>query len=305
MTSTSTLGSQTSSASRYSGNVVRRVPAVIMQTAQVVKDGMRLSHPDDESALNKLHCFVRSTLLEVFVVKPRNEDSDRCFPTNLVGIRCAICGRMSKNERENERNGKMPVFFPKSVQDLYRGVCTWQRIHFGSCKHMPEKYKEQYKHYKNSDLTCGWKRHWITSAYDMGLRNIDANRSGVIYNPNSKIEEFNKDSDTNLGKKTNKNLIEHKNKICLRNVDSDRSGATYASGSSVVIDINDDKLVAPTTTNRIDVVPHNDNEESNRTNDNDVNGSKQQQQRKVEDKPDSSEENRIKKKSTRSERRRG
>ena len=297
MPSTSALESQTSSASRNSSKVIRNVPAVIMQTAHVVKDGMRLSHPDDESALNRLHCFVRSTLLEVvIVVKPRSEDSDRCFPTNLVGIRCAICGRMSKKERRNE---KMPAFFPKSVQDIYRGVFTWQRIHFGSCEHMPEAYKESYKFYKDSDLTRGRKRHWITSAYDMGLRNIDANRSGVTYNPNSKIEEFDKDSDTNLGKKTNQNLIEHQNKIRLQSVDSIRSGATYASNSSVVIDVNDEKLVSPTTTEKTDDVPHNDNIESNRTNDNNVDDNKQQQQRKSEDNPDSSEENRIEKKNRR------
>ena len=177
--------SQATSATRNSSKVLRNVPAVIMKTAQLVHDGMRLSHSSDEEALNKLHCFVRSTLLEVFVVKPGNEDSDRCFPKNLVGIRCAICGRMSKDERGNE---KMAVFFPKSVQDLYRGVCTWQRIHFGSCKHMPEEYKEQYKHYKNSDLTRGRKDHWINSAYEIGLRNVDSNRSGVTYDPNSKIE---------------------------------------------------------------------------------------------------------------------
>jgi hypothetical protein len=83
-----------------------------------VAQNMRLSHPNDSQHLNTLHCFVRTELLEVFALKPGavNNSSDE---HNIVGIRCTQCGTLSKKERGNE---KMAVFFPKSVQDLYRGV---------------------------------------------------------------------------------------------------------------------------------------------------------------------------------------
>eukprot|EP00536_Pseudo-nitzschia_multiseries_P015432 jgi/Psemu1/146332/gw1.886.11.1 len=77
----------------------------------------------------------------------------------------------------------MASFFPKSIDEIYRGVCTWQRIHFPGCQHMPEHYREEYKMRKQSDLTRGKKAHWIKSAYDLGLRNINEERSGITYNP--------------------------------------------------------------------------------------------------------------------------
>jgi len=83
----------------------------------VLAQGMRLSHPNDPKHLNSLHCFVRSTLLEVFVLKPGSFSSSKQH--NVVGIRCTQCGTISKKERGKE---KMAVFFPKSVRDLYRGV---------------------------------------------------------------------------------------------------------------------------------------------------------------------------------------
>ena len=53
---------------------------------------------------------------------------------------------------------------------------------------MPEGHKEKYKICKETDLTRGRKSHWINSAYEMGLRNVDSERSGVTYNPNSPID---------------------------------------------------------------------------------------------------------------------
>lgn len=87
-------------------------------TDLAVAQNMRLSHPDDSEHLNSLHCFVRTELLEVFALKPGavNDSNDQ---HNIVGIRCTQCGTLSKKERGGE---KMAVFFPKSVQDLYRGV---------------------------------------------------------------------------------------------------------------------------------------------------------------------------------------
>ena len=53
---------------------------------------------------------------------------------------------------------------------------------------MPEGHKEKYKVCKETDLTRGRKSHWINSAYEMGLRNVDSERGGVTYNPSSPID---------------------------------------------------------------------------------------------------------------------
>ena len=165
--------------------LIRRLPRKLLgdTTDMVLMGGMTLSHPEDSDRLNMLHCFVRSTLVEVFALKPGAAGKRIDHQKNIVGIRCSVCGTMPAEERGT---GTMSAFYPKSLQDIYRGVCTWQRIHFPKCEHMPEEYKEKYKSCKENDLSRGKKNHWITSAYEMGLRNVDFNRSGVTYDPETK-----------------------------------------------------------------------------------------------------------------------
>lgn len=158
----------------------------------ILKSGMRLAAPNDREELNSLHCFVRSELLEVFVLKDskatgdeanenRRKNNHKIKPGNQiqrVGIRCVHCGNKPKCQRVGT---SMSTFFPKSLQDIYRGVCTWQRIHFQACKHIPNELKELYKHLKDSDRSRGKKAHWIQSAHDMGFRNVDENRNGIVW----------------------------------------------------------------------------------------------------------------------------
>ena len=123
----------------------------------------------DEGNVNPLHCFVRKELVEVVVL-------GRDFGYR-VGLRCVYCGPLPKSERNVF---SMSQFFPKSVEDMYRGVCTWQRIHFPHCKHVPEHMKVRYRELKQISLdTRGRKQYWIESAKALGMRNMDNNRSGV------------------------------------------------------------------------------------------------------------------------------
>jgi hypothetical protein len=48
---------------------------------------------------------------------------------------------------------------------------------------MPEDYQETYWRLKDTDRTRGKKSHWVQSAYAMGFRNVDDNRSGILYCP--------------------------------------------------------------------------------------------------------------------------
>ncbi len=177
-----TVSKSNPASSSATGNLVKRIPRRFIDdpSLPVLKSGMRLASPDDCDELNSLHCFVRADLLEVFVL----EDSRSCQPCkdgkqiHRVGIRCVYCGTKPKSERAGT---SMSTFFPKSLQDIYRGVCTWQRIHFPACKHMPDEMKYLYKALKDGDRSRGKKAHWIRSARKMGFQNVDENRNGVVW----------------------------------------------------------------------------------------------------------------------------
>jgi hypothetical protein len=52
---------------------------------------------------------------------------------------------------------------------------------------MPDHFREKYDHLKEIDRTRGKKVHWVKSAREMGFRNADEDRSGVIYDPDGKV----------------------------------------------------------------------------------------------------------------------
>lgn len=141
----------------------------------------RLAVPDDPNELNSLHCFVRSDLLEVFSLVDDTSKRGRSaagVKGSRVGFRCVHCGHLSRKEKEG---ASMSIFYPKSLKDIYRSVCTWQRIHFKACKHVPQNLVEQYDYYKDIDRTRGKKKHWVESAYRLGLRDFDENRGGIVW----------------------------------------------------------------------------------------------------------------------------
>lgn len=139
---------------------------------------IRLAMPDDSQHLNSLHCFVRSDLLEVFVMDEHKRKHRDLEPR--VGFRCVHCGLLPRKEKEG---ASMSIFYPKSLQDIYRSVCTWQRIHFKACRHVPQPLVERYDYLKEMDRTRGKKQHWVNSAHKLGLRNIDKNRGGIVFGP--------------------------------------------------------------------------------------------------------------------------
>lgn len=149
-------------------------------TSFILESGLTLAQPDDPQELNSLHCFVRSELLEVFTSdKQYLKDASADLPPK-VGLRCVYCGSLPRNQK---LGATMSVFYPKSLDDLYRSVCSWQRVHFRKCLHMPSKMIEKYRFLKNEDRTRGKKIHWFNSAYRMGLRDVSANRDGIVWNP--------------------------------------------------------------------------------------------------------------------------
>ncbi|OEU17727.1 hypothetical protein FRACYDRAFT_238154 [Fragilariopsis cylindrus CCMP1102] len=188
---TTTITATTTATSNSNHPPFKRIPRRFVDDPSLptIKGGMRLTASNDKQHLNSLHCFVRSELLEVFVLDDieNDEEEDALINNpyrNRVGLRCVHCGLKSKKDRHGT---SMSTFFPKSIQDIYRGVCTWQRIHFKDCHHMPEHFREKYDHLKEIDRTRGKKAHWVKSAREMGFRNADEDRSGVIYDPDGKV----------------------------------------------------------------------------------------------------------------------
>ena len=183
---------------KQKGNV-RRIARRLVDGSSVatIKCGMRLAVPNDADHVNSLHCFVRAELLEVFVLDGMKNSDNYSSSTsscnantnkikNSVGIRCVHCVQKSKEDRQGS---SMSTFFPKSIEDIYRGVCTWQRIHFKNCHHIPDPLKQKYDRLKDDDRTRGKKAHWVSSARLIGLENIDDQRNGVIYNPGGNREK--------------------------------------------------------------------------------------------------------------------
>ncbi|CAB9512991.1 expressed unknown protein [Seminavis robusta] len=136
----------------------------------------RLAMPEDPNELNSLHCFVRAHLLEVFSLPSQKDKPGR------VGLRCVFCAHLPRKDRAGTT---MCTFYPKSLQDLYRSVMTWQRLHFRVCKHVSNKLKDEYWKHKESDQTRGKTTYWVTSAMRLGLQDISHGRNGIYYsNPN-------------------------------------------------------------------------------------------------------------------------
>ncbi|KAG7347983.1 hypothetical protein IV203_016688 [Nitzschia inconspicua] len=172
----------------------KRIPSRLLRNPKILQGGMRLAAKGDTKNVNSLHAFVRKELLEVFVLKK----------SRRVGLRCIHCAAIKNKDRKPEScQSSMSTFFPKSLQDLYRSVCTWQRIHAKTCTNIPDSVMQKYWHLKVSDPSRGKKQHWIDSAMGMGFRNINNSRSGIycctiIDNSSSDVDD-NDDSDCSEG----------------------------------------------------------------------------------------------------------
>eukprot|EP00934_Nitzschia_sp_Nitz4_P006932 Nitzschia sp. Nitz4//scaffold65_size103378//77649//79196//NITZ4_004478-RA/size103378-processed-gene-0.150-mRNA-1//-1//CDS//3329556276//6922//frame0 len=159
----------------------------VLQANKNLPPQSRLAMPDDPNELNSLHCFVRSNLLELFTMTEEETGGVKqatTTPTSSpchqrrVGLRCVYCGKLPR--KHNVKN-TMSVFFPKSLQDLYRLVCTWQRVHFKTCPYVPDSVKEIYKGLKQEDKSRGKKQHWEESALRLGLCNVNKERQGIVW----------------------------------------------------------------------------------------------------------------------------
>ena len=154
----------------------------------------RLAIDEDVDEVNQLHQYVRSDLLEIFVVPEIEDESDddsydpkqsyeritrgnsytgslsttvnRHYP-GRVGFRCVHCA----NVRPVSAHATKSSFYPLRLHNIYREVCAWQRIHFKNCPFVPKEVRGRYDWLKSSDTSRGKVRYWEISAQKIGLVN--------------------------------------------------------------------------------------------------------------------------------------
>ncbi|KAL7508975.1 hypothetical protein ACHAXN_008105 [Cyclotella atomus] len=169
----------------------------------------RLAIEDDVDEVNQLHQYVRSDLLEIFVVPQiQDEDSDdddgsycpklkyervtrgnsysgtlsnsnsnnRHYP-GRVGFRCIHCANVRPTSAQTTKSS----FYPLRLHNLYREVCAWQRIHFKNCPFVPKEVRGRYDWLKESDTSRGKVRYWEISAVKIGLVNNPDREDGIIF----------------------------------------------------------------------------------------------------------------------------
>lgn len=155
----------------------------------------RLALKYDDTKLNSLHCFLRSELLEIFVVQKSSHKSPTHSPgssVGRVGLRCVHCAMNKKKENRDE--APMAVFYPKSIAEIYRLVTSWQRCHLRKCRNLPPAVRAKWQSLRDSDKSRGKTHYWITSAKEIGLLDCRSRAGGIRFGPNTKGNEGAKDS---------------------------------------------------------------------------------------------------------------
>lgn len=166
-TSIPKCGTETISPKGSSKQTISSIPEKSPSVPTLLPKSLAISN--DKHYLNKLHQYVRSDLLELV-----QESSGK------VGIQCVFCkGKPDK--------APMAMSFPNGFEGstgLYRTVCAWQRVHFKSCKYVPDNVKKTYDELKVKDTSRGRVQYWIDSAELIGLNQRE--NGGLEFSPDSK-----------------------------------------------------------------------------------------------------------------------
>jgi hypothetical protein len=146
----------------------------------------RLALPCDRDKLNTLHCFLRSELLEIFVVSKSFRKSPCHSPSSSVGrvgLRCVHCAMLRGSRREDREDAPMAVFYPKSIAEIYRLVTSWQRCHLRKCKNVPPAARTRWQQLRETDRSRGKTHYWVTSAKQIGLMDCQSRAGGIRFAP--------------------------------------------------------------------------------------------------------------------------
>jgi len=139
-----------------------------------------LGIPEDKEWLSDMDCFIRRNL-EVFCATAEDVDlaqQDRKYPITAgqVGIRCVHCALAGGR---NACRGNA-VAYPYSISGIYEGVREFERLHLGSCKHLPTAMKQKLDGFKgSSSLSSVLRKYYVLAANALGMYDSpDGIRSG-------------------------------------------------------------------------------------------------------------------------------
>jgi hypothetical protein len=167
----------------------------VAETSQLIPS--RLAVRDDGAKLNSMHCFLRSELLELFVVENKspkngkstndcagdqNKDYKVGSASGRVGLRCVHCAKARLRNGSSDGEAPMAVFYPKSIAELYRLVTSWQRVHLRKCRNLPPTVREKYEKTRQ-DKSRGKTQWWVASAYQIGLVDCKSKAGGIRFAP--------------------------------------------------------------------------------------------------------------------------
>jgi hypothetical protein len=157
----------------------------------------RLALPNDKLKLNALHCFIRSEMLEIFVVQPPNlstnpdANGEQPIPKHnpssaigRVGLRCVHCGLRRMRENNNsppDDEAPMAVFYPKRVSEIYRLVTSWQRCHVRKCQSLPPDVRKTWQSLRDTEKSRGKTAYWVEAAHEIGLVDCTSRAGGIRF----------------------------------------------------------------------------------------------------------------------------
>jgi hypothetical protein len=190
----------------------------IVSENDTVLEGMRLAMPNDEEHLNSVYCFIRSELLELFVVwqevQPSQQQvlqvdvslsqaqnksqtsstslsSNSCSRTRIprVGLRCVYCERATSRVPAKKRrpcHSLMRTIFPTTVAELYPRVILWYSLHVKTCPFLSPLIRQQLNDLQKEGVPKkrGSPAYWIASAHALGLQDYSSPstpRRGIVW----------------------------------------------------------------------------------------------------------------------------
>jgi hypothetical protein len=145
----------------------------------------RLALDGDELHLNALHCFIRRSLLEIFIVEPRKNVANVTPATNSsagrVGLRCVHCAAARQTDIHGKNEATMAVFYPRAIAEIYRLVTSWQRCHLRKCRNLPPSVRTAWRGLKEGEKSRGKTSHWVDSAKAIGLVDCTSKAGGIRF----------------------------------------------------------------------------------------------------------------------------
>lgn len=133
------------------------------------KKYLPLATDEDQNWLSEFHCFVRSTLVEVYLADKQDvmeRKSSKSVALGQVGIRCRFCAHLPSTDRASRSSA-----FPSSVSQIYQSFTMMVREHFARCPAIHSKERETFLALKGKSLQGDFnsKEYWKHSALKLGM----------------------------------------------------------------------------------------------------------------------------------------